>query len=133
MRFPGNLEFPGSKVSINYLNYMSKQMRTAKHFSLLRSKRLPLSRIVALVFCLCTLWGYHTLRSRQDQQLAKIYSTLTHLENKKAVLQLEEERMREEIASQSDPAWVEMVLIKKLGYAPKGSSKILFSGGSLTP
>lgn len=109
------------------------QTRTSKRSKVARSRKLPLPTIAALVFCLCTLWGYHTLRLRQDAQLENIYATLTDLENKKSALQLEEERMREEITSQSDPAWVEMVLIKKLGYVPKGSSKILFSGRPSTP
>jgi len=32
----------------------------------------------------------------------------------------------EEIASQEDPAWIERVLIRRLGVVPEGQTKVVF-------
>ncbi|MDE3047241.1 MAG: hypothetical protein KGI83_02705 [Verrucomicrobiota bacterium] len=48
------------------------------------------------------------------------------MENEKAqVLQIKED-LQLRIASQNDPAWIEMVLIRELGVVPEGFLKVHF-------
>ena len=48
------------------------------------------------------------------------------LEQRKTDLLAEREELRSQIHSQSDPAWVEMVLMRELGVVPEGWLKIHF-------
>ncbi len=49
------------------------------------------------------------------------------LEQKKAELLADREELRSQIQSQSDPAWVEMILMRELGVVPEGWLKIHFN------
>lgn len=51
---------------------------------------------------------------------------LTLLENEKKQALLIQENLLLQIASQTDPAWVELLLIKGLGVVPEGQTKVFF-------
>lgn len=68
-----------------------------------------------------------------EQAKAKLMKSICSLEEKSAFLQAkikEEEEVQEElklqVASQSDPSWVELSLIKALGLVPEGYTKIYY-------
>ena len=48
------------------------------------------------------------------------------LEKEKALALVEQEELLLQIQSQSDPAWVEMVLKRNLGLVPEGQTKVYF-------
>ncbi len=91
----------------------------------------PLARmLVAFVVCMAMLSFNTMAANRQEKKLEAIRSSLAYLEQKKSVLIAKKERMYEEIASRGDPAWIEVVLMKKLGFVPKGQKKVLFEGSN---
>lgn len=55
---------------------------------------------------------------------------LTELKGKIKEGLLRQENLKRQINSQSDPAWVEMVLKKELGLVPEGQIKVYFSNGT---
>ena len=68
-----------------------------------------------------------------EQAKATVMKSIRRLEEKSALLQAEiadEEDMQQElklqVASQSDPSWVELSLIKALGLVPEGYTKIYY-------
>lgn len=69
-----------------------------------------------------------------DQAMQRKKVELSNLENKK-VAHLEERRVKEEeqkllllqINSQSDPAWIELTLMRCLGLVPEGERKVFFT------
>lgn len=81
--------------------------------------------VCMVMLCLNTMAANH-----QEKKLEAIRSSLAYLEQKKSVLIAKKERMYEEIASRGDPAWIEVVLMKKLGFVPKGQKKVLFEGSN---
>ena len=48
------------------------------------------------------------------------------LEHARASALLKREELEMEINSQTDPAWIEMLLMKKLGVVPEGQVKVYF-------
>lgn len=50
----------------------------------------------------------------------------TQLENEKRQALIIQENLQLQIASQTDPAWVELLLIKGLGVVPEGQIKVFF-------
>lgn len=63
----------------------------------------------------------------RDLEFAKLQEHKFDLEKqKKEALKLQQQLILE-INSQSDPAWVELVLIKVLGLLPEGQTKVYFN------
>ena len=84
--------------------------------------------LLAFVLCMTMLSFNTILAGRHEKKLEAIRMSLAELEQKKGALLAQKERMYEEIASRNDPAWIEVVLMKKLGFVPKGQKKVLFEG-----
>lgn len=62
----------------------------------------------------------------RNQEYAKLQAQYVELEHqKKAMLSLQQKLLLE-INSQSDPDWVELVLMKGLGVVPEGQIKVFF-------
>ena len=55
---------------------------------------------------------------------------LKKMEQEFQILKDEKEYLELKIASQNDPAWIEMVLMRDLGVVPEGYLKVYFSGKS---
>lgn len=79
-----------------------------------------------VLFCLFTLVSaFHFLKEKQAalSQLALRQKTMEA--EKKACFELQDE-LTLRIASQSDPAWIEMILMRDLGVVPEGFLKVHF-------
>lgn len=53
-------------------------------------------------------------------------SKIKHLEHQRELATQKREDLTLQIESQSDPAWIEMLLMKKLGVVPEGQVKVYF-------
>lgn len=70
------------------------------------------------------LFEHETVRFNED--FNKLQDKLIALEKEKYnALELNSE-LKLRINSQSDPAWLELVLIKSLGLVPEGQKKVIF-------
>ena len=78
-----------------------------------------LALFVLTAFCLYER-GAHTLSC----QMLKLQQTQEILERKIAGVEATKETLQREINSQSDPAWIELSLMKGLGLVPDGYTKI---------
>lgn len=65
------------------------------------------------------------LKKRHDD-LIRLSTHLEQLQTEKAVALAKQEALKTQINSQSDPAWVELVLMKELGLVPEGQQKVFF-------
>lgn len=78
------------------------------------------------VIALVTTAIYEHSFNLLKQEKSQLFSKLTSLEKKKRDALREQRLLREEIASQSDPAWLELILKKELGLTPTGTQKAYF-------
>lgn len=62
----------------------------------------------------------------QRAEFAKLSLKWNHLQTEKDRLLMEQENLRAQVNSQSDPIWVELTLMRKLGLVPEGQKKVLF-------
>ena len=74
----------------------------------------------------CYLTYEHGLQ-KKDLDFAKLQAQFSELQKKKKVLLAQQEDLNRQINSQSDPAWVELALMKGLGLCPEGQIKVLFT------
>lgn len=81
---------------------------------------------VILFTILCYAMYEASLRSRSAHftSLSEQFASL-QLEKKQALI-LQKELM-EQNNSQSDPAWIELILMKELGLVPEGQKKVFFT------
>ena len=78
------------------------------------------------VFCGLALVTYsHVMKSRVST-LAELQYRATQMEQEYLLAMIEKEDMSMQIASQSDPAWVELVLLREMGVVPEGYLKVHF-------
>lgn len=79
-----------------------------------------------ILFALFCHMLYEQGLKKRDREFAKLYSQLQELKTqKKEALSLQENLILQ-VNSQSDPEWVELILMKGLGVVPEGDIKILF-------
>ena len=81
---------------------------------------------VALFVALC-LGVYVVASHRKDLAYQEMKDRLLVLEKQKALALENQQELKLQIASQSDPAWVEMVLMRNLGMVPKDQTKVYFT------
>src|SRR5579872_3081137 len=79
-----------------------------------------------VVFCLITgLVHFHLLKEKKNSiSLLGLRLEQMEMEKLKALERKDDLELR--IASQNDPAWIEMVLIRDLGVVPEGFLKVHF-------
>lgn len=80
------------------------------------------------VFLFCTLAAgvnLHFLKARK-QSLAFLNKRLMKMQEENLIAIQTREDLKERIQSQSDPAWIEMVLMRDLGVVPEGFLKVHF-------
>jgi hypothetical protein len=63
-------------------------------------------------------------------QVAELSCRFEKLQSQKLLALQERESLQLQIASQSDPSWIEMILIRDLGVVPEGWVKVHFTKGS---
>lgn len=64
-------------------------------------------------------------RVREERNL--LSTQLISLKEEKKVAMKVREKLTKQINSQSDPAWIELVLKRELGLVPEGQTKVLFT------
>lgn len=74
---------------------------------------------------LCAVFYLHAMREK-DHAFQEMTVSLHTLEKAKAEVVAQQEELLLQIHSQSDPAWVEMVLKANLGMVPEGQTKVYF-------
>ena len=80
--------------------------------------------VVAFV-ALCSAIYLHAIQQK-DLSYRESIVQLKALEKEKALALARHEELSLQIQSQSDPAWVEMVLKRNLGMVPEGQTKVYF-------
>lgn len=79
-----------------------------------------------VAFCSLVAVGYAQAMKGRNSTLAELQFRMTEMEKEKRLALLEKEDLNDRIASQGDPAWIEMVLLKELGVVPEGFLKVHF-------
>lgn len=74
----------------------------------------------------CYLCYEHGLKKR-NSEFAKLHQQFLDLKKEKEIVSALQENLLMQINSQSDPEWIELVLMKGLGLTPEGQTKVLFT------
>jgi hypothetical protein len=78
-------------------------------------------------FCLITLCVYlHFIREKKNQ-IVELSSRKSTMQLERTLAYQERESLRLQIHSQSDPSWIEMILMQGLGVVPEGWIKVHFT------
>lgn len=77
-------------------------------------------------FCLASAAMYFQSMKEKKSALVEYTFRLEEMEKEKLLAYAEKEELLLKIASQSDPAWIEMVLMRDLGVVPEGWLKVHF-------
>ena len=80
---------------------------------------------VIVFVALCGVLYLHGVRQK-NIAYQEMDGRLQILEQEKALALTQQEELLLQIQSQSDPAWVEMVLKRNLGLVPEGQTKVYF-------
>lgn len=80
---------------------------------------------VILFMLICYMFFEHSVRER-DIEYVKLYHQLIELREMRKSAQAEHDKLLMHINSQSDPAWIELTLMKGLGLVPEGQTKVYF-------
>lgn len=80
---------------------------------------------VLLFIAVCSL-VYFNSAGKKDEVINSLEQHLGRLRIEKALLLQEKEDLQLQICSQSDPAWIQLTLIKGLGLVPEGQLKVYF-------
>lgn len=81
---------------------------------------------VVCIFLFCYMLYEHAL-ARHQNEYNRLHEKLIDLENEKNLALDVQQDLILQINSQSDPAWVELVLMKGLGLVPEDHVKVLFT------
>lgn len=79
-----------------------------------------------LTLCLACFLGYNHFVKKRNHDIFLLQERLTHLKEARDRALQEKEELSLQICSQSDPAWIELILMKQLGVVPEGYLKIHF-------
>ena len=78
------------------------------------------------VFLLGSYFLFSYAIKKKTETYLTLQNRLVELKNQKEIALQEREDLLLQINSQSDPAWIELVLMKGLGVVPEGQKKIYF-------
>lgn len=90
-----------------------------------KKKILQRSWWVLLFIAVCFGIYSHAIHKKRET-IASLKSYLQSLKEEKEALIQDQEELLLNINSQSDPAWIEMTLMKGLGLVPEGKTKVYF-------
>ena len=82
------------------------------------------------LFALLCYAVYDYSTRRQDRRQQRMEQQIESQEERLTDLQQQYEDLERRLASQSDPAWLEMVLMERLGVVPEGQTKVYFEESS---
>lgn len=80
------------------------------------------------VIAFCAIAGsihFHFMKEKTSA-VQLLTSRLEEMENEKWLALQKREDLQQRIASQNDPAWIEMILMRDLGVVPEGFLKVHF-------
>lgn len=80
---------------------------------------------VILFMIFCYMLFEQGFRQR-NAEYTKLYEQLLELRSEKENALAVQEDLLMQINSQSDPAWIELTLMKELGLVPEGQTKVYF-------
>lgn len=80
-----------------------------------------------LCFCVAVLSVYFSQVQIKDEKLFNLVKRYDALKQEKSFAVLERENLRQQIDSQNDPSWIEMILMRDLGVVPEGWLKVHFT------
>lgn len=78
------------------------------------------------IFCLGCFFGYTHFVGKRKNEIQALQTRFSLLQNQIRDSSQIKEELYQQICSQSDPAWIELVLMKQLGVVPDGYLKIHF-------
>lgn len=70
---------------------------------------------------------YFQKSGKRDAAISELTCRLQEMEKRKALVCQERDELQLRLQSQSDPAWIEMVLMRDLGVVPEGWIKVRFT------
>lgn len=85
---------------------------------------------VILFLVLCYMI-YEQGMKKRNAEFAKLYEQFKQLQRDKQQSIVTQKELLLKINSESDPAWMELTLMKGLGLVPEGQTKVLFTKESL--
>lgn len=80
---------------------------------------------VILFFLIC-FFAYDQALLKRNQEESRLRLKLVELKTQKQIALNQQEDLQLQIASQDDLAWIELVLMRRLGLVPEGQRKVLF-------
>lgn len=80
-----------------------------------------------MLFILCCYYGYEQGLARRNLDFFKLQNQLQNLQREEQATSNLQQKLMQQINSQSDPEWLELVLMKGLGVTPEGQIKVLFT------
>jgi hypothetical protein len=78
------------------------------------------------LFLLCTAITLERALKHVQEEYQILDERWVKLKEQKEAAQSKQEQLKRNINSQSDPAWIELVLKRELGLTPEGQTKVLF-------
>lgn len=84
----------------------------------------------AILFGLISFMLFEQGMKTRDFEYAKLQEQFIDLERQKKEALALQDKLMLEINSQSDPAWVELMLMKGLGLVPEGQIKVFFDNST---
>ncbi len=78
------------------------------------------------VFCACAFVAYAHMMQRRAADYRKMAARLVALEQDTRLARVEKETLALRLASQDDPAWIELILLRQMGVVPEGFLKVHF-------
>ena len=79
-----------------------------------------------LLFVISIMYLYENKIAKLNATTLSFQVQLQELQQKKRSLGIEQVALEQQLASQSDPKWIEFLLIQELGMTPEGQKKIFF-------
>ncbi len=97
----------------------------------LREHKVPKRSLIArnwwvVVFVAASCFLYSQSIQKKKAALFELESRFQALEQEKSVVVEQQNELMLQVQSQSDPAWIEMTLMKGLGLVPEGQRKVYF-------
>lgn len=80
-----------------------------------------------ILFTLLCMGLFELGAQKIDQDYEKLSVLLSQLEKEKQTALTEQEELKIQINSESDPAWIELTLMRTLGMVPEGQTKYFFT------
>jgi len=86
-----------------------------------------------IIFFLICFFIYDQGMQRKNLEQRKLYDKLLKVQNETAKAIEDQEDLKLELQSHNDPAWIELVLMRKLGLVPEGQIKVYFKESGSSP